>query len=138
MGQRLWEQAERDLEFAYLVMRPRGYYLAANLAHQAAEKSLKAACWHLRGEEPPWKHGLEHFADLLTEDPEDVPGKVRAAIGLLNPVFEQTRYPSGDVDEPIPSDLVAEDVARVALESAEEVMAWTRALLQEAPNRLRQ
>lgn len=134
MGHRLWQQAERDLEFARVLMQPRGYYLAANLAHQAAEKSLKGACWHLRGEEPPWKHGLQHIAELLVEDPQSIPRRVQEAIALLNPVLERTRYPSGDVDEPIPSDLVGEDVARAAIESAEEVTTWTRELLRRPPN----
>lgn len=47
MSQRLWRQAERDLESARLMLQPRGYYVAANLAHQSAEKALKAAYWHL-------------------------------------------------------------------------------------------
>jgi HEPN domain-containing protein len=135
MGQRLWQQAERDMEFAQVLMQPRGYYLAANLAHQAAEKSLKAACWHLRGEEPPWRHGLEHTAQLLVQNPQDIPATVAAAIALLNPIFEQTRYPSGDISEPIPSDLIGEVVAQDAIKAAEDVMTWARRLLQQPPGR---
>jgi len=137
MGQRLMLQAERDLKFARVVFQPEGYYLTVFLAHQAAEKSLKAAGWHLRGEEPPWKHGLDHAAQLLVDDPRAIPATVSAAISVLNPIVEQTRYPSGNVADPIPSDLVPEHVAQAAIEAAQEVMAWARLLLQEKPGRLR-
>lgn len=137
MGQRLMLQAERDLKFALVVFQPEGYYLTVVLAHQAAEKSLKAACWHLRGAEPPWRHGLDHVAQLLVNDAGDIPGKVSAAISVLNPIIEQTRYPSGNVADPIPSDLIPEHVAQAAIKATEEIMAWAKLLLQEKPNSLR-
>src|SRR5438105_29691 len=65
MGQRFWQQAERDLETARRLIGPDTYYAAASFAHQAAEKALKAACWHLRAEEPPWRHDLGRTFDLV-------------------------------------------------------------------------
>lgn len=53
MGERLWRQATRDIRVARMLLHPENYYGAANFAHQAAEKALKAAHWHLRAEEPP-------------------------------------------------------------------------------------
>lgn len=133
MAQRFWQQAERDVELAPLLVQPRGYYLAAYLAHQAAEKALKAACWHLRGEEPPWKHALRSTADLLVLSPDNIPDSIQTAISLLNPILERSRYPSGNVEDPIPADSVGEEEARVALQAAGEIMKWVKQLLQERP-----
>lgn len=137
MGQRLWQQAERDIETSRFNLQPRTYYAAANFAHQAAEKSLKAAYWHLLGEEPAWNHDIVDIAERLTPQAEQIPSAVRAALSLLEPLFERTRYPSGRADEPIPADIVAEQDARTAVRSAEEVMAWVRTLLLQAPGSAR-
>lgn len=130
MGERFLLQAERDIEFARILVVPRGYYLAANLAHQAAEKALKGGCWRVCGEEPPWKHSLRQLAELLVDDPSQIPDRVAAAIASLNPIFEQTRYPSANVGDPIPADLVDAAVAQDALGAADEVMRWVRQLFQ--------
>jgi HEPN domain-containing protein len=58
MGSRYLAQAVDDLRFAELLLREEGYYLTANLSHQAAEKSLKAIHWLVRRAEPPWRHSL--------------------------------------------------------------------------------
>lgn len=137
MGQRMWQQAERDLESARLMLQPRSNYVAANLAQQAAEKALKAAHWHLLGKEPPWSHDLASLAEQFTAQVEQIPRGVHAAIALLDPLFERTRYPSGRAEEPIPADLVGEEDARTAIQSAEEVMAWVRTLLQDQPGKAR-
>jgi len=128
MGERFFRQAERDLEIAHSVVAPRSAYLAAKLAHQAAEKALKAAVWSLQGREPPWKHPLRQLAESAVDDPSQIPASVGAAIAFLNPLFEQTRYPSGDVTAPIPADLIDEGVALEAIAAAEEVLAWVRRL----------
>jgi len=130
MGERFLLQAERDIEFADALVVPRGYYLAANLAHQATEKALKGACWRVRGEQPPWKHSLRQLAELLVDDPKQLPESLVAAIAILNPILEQTRYPSGNVADPIPSDWVDETSARDALAAANEVILWTRQWFQ--------
>ncbi|MCL5961757.1 MAG: HEPN domain-containing protein [Chloroflexi bacterium] len=137
MGQRLWRQAERDIETAHDNLKPRSYYAAANYAHQAAEKSLKAAYWHLRAEEPPWNHNLTKIAERVAEVAGGLPDAVAHAVTRLEPLFEQTRYPSGDVQEPIPAELVGEREARSAIKKAEEVLIWVRELLQLPPQRAR-
>lgn len=135
MAQRFLQQAEQDLLFAGRNTEIGGYYVAANLAHQEAEKALKAAHWHLRAEEPAWGHRLADVADRMSERVGELPGAIDRAIGQLEPMYEQTRYPSGRVDEPIPAQLVQESDARVAIGAAEEVMAWAKDLLQRPPGR---
>lgn len=130
MGERFLMQAERDFEFARALVVPRGYYLAAYLAHQATEKALKGACWVVRREEPPWKHSLRQLAELLVDDPSQLPEGVTAGIAIRNPILEQTRYPSGNIADPIPSDLFDEVSARDALAAADEVILWVRQLFQ--------
>ncbi|MBI2864941.1 MAG: HEPN domain-containing protein [Chloroflexi bacterium] len=135
MGQRLWQQAERDIDVARMLLQPGSYFGAANFAHQAAEKALKAACWHLRGEEPPWKHDLVKCANLVSERAGDYPPDVQVAVEQLQPMFMESRYPSGDENAPIPAELISEGAARAAVNMAEEVMAWVQRLLQQPPGR---
>jgi HEPN domain-containing protein len=135
MGQRFWQQAERDLTAALMTLQPGGYYVAANLAHQAAEKALKAAHWHLRAEEPPWHHDLAKCTERVVERASAIPPEVDAAISRLEPMFERSRYPSADTSQPIPADLIGEAEARDAIVSAQEVMTWVQMLLQQPPSR---
>ena len=135
MGRRLQEHAERDLHSASMMLQPGGYYVAANLASQAAEKSLKAAHWHLRAEEPPWTHDLGDLAERVTESTEDIPAAVLAAVSQLGPMFDRSRYPSGNAEEPIPPDLITEEDARLAIYAAEDVVKWVRTLLLRAHGR---
>ncbi|MBI2863367.1 MAG: HEPN domain-containing protein [Chloroflexi bacterium] len=128
-------QAEGDLRVAGRLMQPDSYYVAANLAHQATEKALKAAHWHLKAQEPPWKHGLMAIADALVPDPQDIPPSVKEALNQLAPIYEHSRYPSGDVDDPIPLDAVEAGEAQDALRAAEDVMTWVRQLLQQPPGK---
>lgn len=106
---------------------------AAGFAHQAAEKALKAAHWHLRAEEPPWRHDLLVCTALVGKYADGVPPNVLAAVAELQPVFDASRYPSGDVAEPIPADLITEPDAQRAVSLAEEVRAWVQTLLQRPP-----
>ena len=135
MGQRFWRQAESDLRVARRLVQPDSYYVAANLAHQAAEKALKAAHWHLKGQEPAWKHSLMAMADVLVADYGDIPTRVREALSLLAPIYEHSRYPSGNVNDPIPADAIETDVAQAAIKAAEDVMTWVGPLLKEPPER---
>ncbi len=140
MGQRLWQQSESDIAAARRLLYPGTHFGAANLAHQAAEKALKAAHWHLRAEEPPWKHDLLACAARVGEYAGGVPPDVLAARARLQPVFEESRYPSGDVAEPIPADPITElDAQEVSRGNglAEEVRAWAQTLLQRPPGSVR-
>jgi HEPN domain-containing protein len=131
MGRRYLRQAESDLHVANRNILPGSHYVAASLAHQAAEKALKAAHWHVRGEEAPWRHDLNAAAERIAERVGVLPGSVDAALQRLDPLFERTRYPSGSVDEPIPVDLIDETIARQSVRDAEEVLAWVRTLFRQ-------
>jgi HEPN domain-containing protein len=135
MGQRFFQQAEVDLHFAQKNVEIGGFYVAAYLAHQAAEKALKAAHWHLRAEEPAWGHRLNAVAARVAERAGGLPALVTLQLGVLEPIFELTRYPSERVEEPIPAQLITEADAREALNAAEEVMAWVRELLRQPHGR---
>ena len=134
MGQRLLRQGERDLKTARKPLHPETYYAAASFAHQAAEKALKGAYWCLRGEELPWKHDLVRCTDLLSERIGAPPSGVQEAVERLQPVYDESRYPSGNVNEPIPADLIGREDAEAAVRLAEEVIAWVRVLLQQQFN----
>lgn len=137
MAQRFLQQAEQDLLFAERNAEIGGFYIAANLAHQAAEKALKAAHWHLRAEEPEWGHRLIGVAARVAEEAGGLPPGMEAALGMLAPVFEWTRYPSAQLDQPIPALLVQPGDAQAAIQAALEVMAWARELLRRKPGRPR-
>lgn len=137
MGLRLYEQADRDIQVAEKLVSPGSYYAAANFAHQAAEKALKAAYWHIRGEEPPWNHDLVKCSNRVAESAGGIPAAVEAAIEELQPIFEQSRYPSGNINEPIPAEMVSEEDARRSLRLAKEVMSWVEPLLQQPSVRTR-
>jgi HEPN domain-containing protein len=121
MARRLRDRADLDIASARELKRPGRFHLAVMCAHQAAEKVLKAACWHVRGQQPPWGHGLSELVELLAESPRDLPPGVVAAAVLLDPLFSRTRYPSGDTEEPIPARQITEVLALRAVEAAEEI-----------------
>ncbi|MDO8672620.1 MAG: HEPN domain-containing protein [Dehalococcoidia bacterium] len=137
MGQRFWQQAERDLESARLMLQPRCYYVAVYLAHQASEKALKAAHWHLRGEEPPWRHDLWQCAEGLVESSCELPQHIDEAIAYLEPMLVRSRYPSGEKAIPIPAELIDGEDAEMSISAAEEVMTWVQTLLQQPPGKTR-
>jgi HEPN domain-containing protein len=135
LAQRYWQQAQADLHSAKMNLLPGSYYVAANLSHQAAEKALKAAHLHSRAEEAPWSHDLSQLAERIAMRAQDIPPEVRTAASYLDPLFAQTRYPSSDLEEPIPSVLVDQAIAEQAINSAEEVMSWVQSLLALPPGR---
>lgn len=87
MAQRFWQLSERDIATARPLVMPGTAYAAANFAHQATKKALKAACWHVRAEEPPWRHELLGTARLVAERTGDLPAQVAAAIAFLDPLL---------------------------------------------------
>lgn len=103
-------------------------------AHQAAEKVLKGAYWEIRREEPPWKHDLIRCLGGIEMSGVAIPSGIKVAVEKLQPMFEATRYPSGDMDEPIPADAVLDSDARLAIRLAEEVITWVRELVEQPPS----
>lgn len=124
MGSRYLAQARDDLRFAELLLHEEGYYLTANLSHQAAENALKAVYWVVRRAEPPWRHNLRHILDTLTGGANDLPRALELSVDTLDPLFGRTRYPSGDIGTPIPSQSISREIADNALHAAREVVSW--------------
>jgi HEPN domain-containing protein len=137
MGQRFWLQSQRDLEAARRLVAPDMYYAALYFAHQSAEKALKAAHWHLRAEEPPWIHNLRQCAELVSEAAGGIPIGIQDGIDAVQPTYDQSRYPDGEADGPLPFNLVRESDASQGLRLAEEVSTWVEQLLQRPPGRPR-
>ena len=49
----------------------------------------------------------------------------------LQPLFDVTRYPSGNAIEPIPADLIGQDDAEESLRHSMEVVEWVRTVLPQ-------
>lgn len=137
MGERYWRQARADMAAAGAMLSQNVFFGAAHFSHEAAEKALKAACWHLRAAEPPWTHDLAALAELAGGKVEAIPAAVQSATDLLDAMFERVRYPSGDSSIPIPAELIREADGRAAVAASEEVLAWVNQLLQQTPGRAR-
>lgn len=75
------------------------------------------------------------IADSLITGPQDIPTTIKDALSRLAPIYEQSRYPSGNVDDPIPLDAIEAGEAQDALKASEDVMTWVRQLLQEPPGK---
>ena len=84
-------------------------------AQQAAEKAIKAVMI-LRNIDFPYVHNLALLLSMLEENGEDVPDRIRRAVGLT-PYAVDTRYPG--VDQP-----VSEEAYRDAIAIAEAVIQW--------------
>jgi len=105
-----------DLEYAKVPIS--GRMRMANscyMAHQAAEKALKAYLIFL-GEDPPWKHDLELLLKRIKSLGIAVPSNVDFSIAILNP-FGGVRYP-GDDPEPDAAE------RNLAINSAEIIVQW--------------
>ena len=105
-----------DLEYAKVPIS--GRMRAANscyMAHQAAEKALKAYIIFL-GEDPPWKHDLELLLKRIKFFGIVVPLNVDSSVAILNP-FGGVRYP-GDDPDPDSSE------RQLSIESAEIIVQW--------------
>lgn len=137
MGQRLFRQAQADIASAERNLRPGDYHVAAYLAHEAAEKALKAAIWHVLAEEPPWTHDLRACAARLANVTGPIRPAVEQAIVVLSPLYTGTRYPSGDSSDPPPVDLIGEEHALRGILAAREVLTWVEELLSRPPGRPR-
>jgi HEPN domain-containing protein len=137
MARRFRAQAEADLAAAEFLLQSPHAFAVARQAFEAAEKALKAAHFHIRAEEPGYTHDLDALVERVEQLTGPVPSAVADALGVLGPVFEQVRYPSGIVADPIPADTIGHDDAHAVVEAAREVMAWVRVLLAGPPGRPR-
>lgn len=115
---RAWiERAEEDLAAGRHAPSGGHYSHAAFVAHQAAEKALKAL--HLsRGNALRKTHDLLQLAQQL-----EAPAAVLQACDVLNPHYIESRDPTGLEDKYDRSD------GEEAMTATMEVLSWTKSLL---------
>jgi HEPN domain-containing protein len=89
-------------------------------AQQAAEKSLKALLLH-RGVRFPYVHDLAELIELLEQQGEGIPSKIREVARLTNYAVE-ARYPG--LAEPVTS-----EEYEIAVALAEGVIRWVEKAL---------
>ena len=89
---RRWlRQAENDLDFARLALREGFFAQACFMAHQVAEKALKALAYH-RGDRYVTGHSLLELLSSLEPAHPELSGH-RELAGLLDQYYLTTRYP---------------------------------------------
>ena len=91
-GTRWLEQAKEDLRWTRVLLEQGGYRVVAFLAQEVAEKSLKAALYHL-GQEAVLRHSVERLAaDVAVRFPEARASAPRGATWDAHHVT--SRYPN--------------------------------------------
>jgi HEPN domain-containing protein len=117
--ERLFRQADRDLENARKNITIEAYEVCAFLAQQAVEKYLKGMWVLLKKEPAPHTHSLIELGDGL-----GVPPELRMHLADLTPDYTVSRYPNAA--NGVPYELYDERRARAKVGSAEEVIRWLR------------
>jgi HEPN domain-containing protein len=121
--ERLILQARRDLENAGKVASVGAYEVGAFLAHQAAEKVLKAAWYPERKDRPPSTHTLTELGDGLGVD-----ARIRRHLMTLTPDYTVTRCP--DAANGLPYEIYDEEKASERARASQEVLEWVEKLLR--------
>jgi HEPN domain-containing protein len=110
-------KAEKDLSDAEFNLANGRYEVAAFLAHQAAEKALKAL--YILKFKRLWKiHDLKELAVKV-----DAPKEIIKIGDALNPHYIQTRYPVEVTYD--------EELAEEAVENAKKVVEWIKKKLKK-------
>ncbi len=115
-------QGRRDLENARKIIGIAAYEVAAFLAHQAAEKLLKAAWIEKKRMRAPATHTLMELGEGLDATPP-----ILAKLRFLNPDYTIARYP--DAANGVPYTLYDEATARAKVEAAADVVQWIESLI---------
>ncbi len=108
--ERWWKQAQADEESAQSTLSTKKYYVVAFLCQQAVEKALKSL--YIQEKKSLLKtHSISRLAKEL-----ELPQELLAKITLLEPIYQQTRYP--DIAKNIPSEEFEELDAQETLQTA--------------------
>ena len=119
-----WKQANRDLLTAKNCISSGDYYASVFFSEQAIEKGLKALYIKLFNDAPPRIHHIDKLATL-----------VNAPLDIMDVAYEfsedymLSRYP--DVSDELPFELYNDNMAKIKLVKAGEVISWIRAQLGE-------
>ena len=115
-------QAERDLEFAAEAARADKHEWPCFVAHQSAEKALKALHLHL-GQEA-WGNVIRILLEELPRD-IDVSPEILERARVLDAFYIPTRYPNGH-PEGSPGDHYGKLQSREAMEYAGAILELVR------------
>lgn len=118
-------QAEPDLEFAGEAARAGKHEWACFVAHQAAEKAVKAL--HLDRGQEAWGHVIRVLLEDLPSDIAVSPELLDRA-RFLDAFYIPTRYPNGH-PEGSPGDHYGALQSREAIEHARAILALARSAM---------
>lgn len=113
-----WVQAVADITTANDSHTAGHWYNASWLAHQAAEKALKAVHVERSASMPPRTHSIVHLGVMLA-----VPRTISDDLGYLNPAFDLARYPDPRSLR-APVEEIDAATAERDVEAAKRVLAW--------------
>ena len=117
-----WSQARADFATATTLLDAGVYYASVFFSQQAAEKALKAAIAD-RERRTAKGHNLVQMANSL-----NAPVEIMNSAAELNPEFMASRNPES-VDG-VPAQLYDKTSARLHLRCAQDVLDWTKKLVQ--------
>ena len=125
-GRRWFAQAEDDLAFARHALNGEFFHQVCFIAHQCAEKALKAVLY-AEGARSVTGHSA---AGLLAKGAAEHPelGSLRDGAAELDLYYIPTRYPNG-LPEGTPRDAFTRAQAERAIDTAEEILEAARATL---------
>ncbi|MDW8043401.1 MAG: HEPN domain-containing protein [Nitrososphaerota archaeon] len=113
-----WREALHNLRQARRNYEIEEYSVSAFLAHQAAEKALKALYIVAKSRLPPRGHDLVKLGRALEAD------ELMDDLKALNPHYTIARYPNAA--NTVPSEAYSREIVLRCLQAAERVIGWVR------------
>ncbi|MDK2465258.1 MAG: HEPN domain-containing protein [Candidatus Korarchaeota archaeon] len=123
-----FRQAVRDLEFAKRALEDGFYEWACLIAHQAAEKAVKALHQMLGNE--VWGHSVSRLLQALPEESRP-PRELVEMAKELDQHYIPSRYPNAH-PEGAPMDYYTREQAERAISYASEILEWVRGKVVQA------
>jgi HEPN domain-containing protein len=117
--ERLWQQAEEDLEVAEKNFKLKEYYVVAFFCQQSVEKALKTLFKIKKSKDSGKTHSLIYLAEEI-----GAPKKFYNFLRNLTPEFIMTRYP--DISEEVPYKLYDAETTKDYLDKSKELMKWAK------------
>jgi len=121
-------QAARDLEFAKKALEDGFYEWACLIAHQAAEKAVKAL--HLRLGNEAWGYSVSRLLLALPEE-SSPPRELVERAKELDQHYIPSRYPNAHPGG-APMDYYTREQAERAVSYAGEILEWVRGKVVQA------
>lgn len=116
-----WEQAQADLETAFINYQNERFDASVFYSQQSVEKALKAIIIGKKKEMPPRVHQLFVLSKIIMSD-EDVK-KIESWIKKVEPGYILARYPEPTTNLP-PSKAIGKKRAEEIYDAAERILSW--------------